>query len=395
MLKPIGLLPNRILKLLLGLLISSNIFSQSYENYKTILDTTFLSTTLNYEKSIAVTVPWSWEYGQKTHYSFPLIIMFDQQNQRSHNYMLNTIDYLTSNDQMPASIVVSVKSDQEHRLYETLHRVSSEKGGAEINEAFIFDELIPFVKKKFGGGEFNLLIGHSRYGYFTTELFASRINDLNAVVSLSPFFFQENVNLCDSIQGLTNSKTEFHRYYRFGIGEDYPKDFHAMDKVVKKINNEKLNCKGYLFEQAGHNVTPGLTIGAALYEIFEKWALYQNAYFDNGFRLVEQMEDFELKIASHYGTSFSFSIGVLNGKGWYLYGENEFDLAIAAWQQLVKYYPNFSEAYLSMIDADLQKSGTINQQLKKQFLSSLEKSTLYTDEEKQELLDELDELSKL
>ena len=103
---------------------------------------------------------------------------------------------------MPSSIIISIESEQKYRYFETLHKISSEKGLAEENEKFIFDELIPLAEKHYNASLFRLFIGHSRYGYFTSSLFFSRIDDLNGVISLSPFFSQKNVDLTDSLQNL-------------------------------------------------------------------------------------------------------------------------------------------------------------------------------------------------
>ena len=171
--------------------------SQSYERYTTLLDTTIQSDVLGFEKNIRVTVPIMWQ--EDLNSEFPLIVVFDSQNQRSHGYILNTIDYLSSTEQMPLAVVVSVESTQKHRLSETLHSVSGERGMLEKNEEFLFEELIPMAEEKWKASNFRILIGHSRYGYFTTSLFHSRINELNAVIALSPFYTQTNVNLVDSI----------------------------------------------------------------------------------------------------------------------------------------------------------------------------------------------------
>lgn len=169
-------------------LFNINLFSQNYERYKKLQDTSIHSKNLGFDKKISVTVPIEWQKNTKS--NFPLIIVFDRQNKRSHNYIINTIDYLTSTEQMPSSIIISVESEQRYRYIETQYKVSDKNGLAAENEKFIFDELIPLVEKDYHASAFRLLIGHSRYGYFTTSLFSSRINDLNAVISMSPFLIR-------------------------------------------------------------------------------------------------------------------------------------------------------------------------------------------------------------
>ncbi|MFT6856569.1 MAG: hypothetical protein ACJA0X_002549 [Cyclobacteriaceae bacterium] len=377
--------------LLLILICSTNIFGQDYERYKKILDTTITSKHLGFDKNITITVPFEWQ--KDLNRDFPLIIIFDRQNQRSHNFILNTIDYLTSNEQMPSAIIISVESEQKYRYLETLHKASSEKGLAEENEKFLFDELIPLAEKQYNASPFRLFIGHSRYGYFTSSLLMSSINDLNGVISLSPFFTQTNVDLTDSIRKIESQVFNSHKYYRFGIGNDYPSDFLKMDSVIKQLNNSELNAKGFLFKEADHNVTPGLTIGISLYEIFEDWAKIQSKYFSNDQKDLNIINALEEEIIAKYGNRLEFSLGILNGKGWYFYNEKEYENAIKAWRLLIKSYPNFSEGYSYIMDAQVQLNQDISETIEK-FNESLAKSDIYSEKEKEELKKEIEDLKK-
>ena len=85
---------------------------------------------------------------------FPLIIVFDRQNKRSNHYILNTIDYLTSNEQIPSSIVISIESEQRYRYLETQYKISDPKGLAQENEKFIFEQLIPLAEREYKASSF-------------------------------------------------------------------------------------------------------------------------------------------------------------------------------------------------------------------------------------------------
>lgn len=370
---------------------STNLLGQDYERYKKLLDTTITSKHLGFDKNVTITVPFEWQ--KDVNRDFPLIIVFDRQNQRSHNFVLNTIDYLTSNEQMPSAIIISVESDQKYRYLETLYKASSEKGLAEENEKFIFDELIPLAENQFNASPFRLFVGHSRYGYFTSSLLISRINELSGVISLSPFFTQPNVDLTDSIISMKNQLFISNKYYRFGIGNDYPTDFIKMDSVIKLLDNDKFNVKGFLFKEADHNVTPGLTIGVSLYEIFENWSKIQSSYFSNEQKDLKIINSLEEEIERKYGVPLEFSLGILNGKGWYFYNEGEYDKAIEAWGLLLKSYPNFSEGYLYILEAQIQLNKDYSETEKK-FIDSIAKSNIYSESEKKELIQELKKLKE-
>ena len=268
-----------------------------------------------------------------------------------------------------------------------MHKASDKNGLALENDAFIFKELIPLAEKHFKASSFRLFIGHSRYGYYSTSLFCSKTNHLNAVIAISPFFKQQNVSLYDSIIDLNNEKVNFKKYYRFAIGNDYPDDFIKMDSTLKQLSNENTNAKGSFYEQAVHNVTPGLSIAVALYEIFEDWSKIQSKYISNDQKEISIVENLQLEIEQIYGIDLAFSLGNLNGKGWYFYNEGQYGKAIEAWELLLKTYPNYSEAILYIMDAQLQLKKE-RQPTFERFKKSLAKTTIYTDIEKDELLEE-------
>ncbi|MFZ6051221.1 alpha/beta hydrolase-fold protein [Halocola ammonii] len=373
---------------LLALLLSASVLqSQTYERYKILLDTTLESKALGFEKNIKVTVPFTWQENLGS--EFPLIVVFDSQNQRSHGYILNTIDYLSSTEQMPLAVVISVESTQEHRLSETLHSISGERGMLEKNEMFLFEELIPLAEEKWKASKYRIFVGHSRYGYFTTSLFHNRIDELNAVIALSPFYTQTNVNLVDSLAQLENLDLSTKKYYRYGVEGAYLEHYNAIDSLLSDFDNPMIDADGRFFLEADHNAVPGLTIAPALYDIFEYWAEGQAIYFSNENKDVGQLKIQSANIRQHYGSDFSFGLGVLNGKGWYFYNEGEFDLAIAAWRELLRAYPSFSEGYLYIFYAE-QEMERDTQKTISDLKASLKVSKFYSEAEKQEILAEVE-----
>lgn len=369
-----------------------NLYAQNYERYRKLKDTTIISKHLGFEKKISIWVPIEWQKGIKN--SFPLTIVFDKQNQRSHNYIINTIDYLTSNELIPSSIIISIASEQRYRYVETQYKISDPNGLALENEKFIFEELIPLAEKEYKAAPFRLFIGHSRYGYFTTSLFNSRTKDLNAVIAMSPFFNQKNIDLTDSIGKLHPSSYRSKKYYRFGIGNDFPEDFSKMDSALRKRTpNPLLDIKASRFKEASHNVTPGLMISTALYEIFEEWSAIQAKYSSVKQTDLGVKTSLDQEISSNYGTKLNFSLGVLNGKGWHFYNEKQYAKAIEAWRILMASYPNFSEGYLYLLNAQIQLKLNHDQTVE-DFKKSLASSEFYSEKAKKELMAELQEIIK-
>lgn len=365
--------------------------AQEYERYKKLTDTSILSGHLGYERAISVVVPIEWQADIDR--EFPLIVIFDRQNERSVGYMLQTIDYMTSNEQIPGCVVITVGSVMQHRYHETLDEASSPDGRMDANARFLFEELIPMAENNYKAGEFRLLIGHSRYGYFTTAMLASHWNELSGVISISPVFRQKGVDLTDSLSRAARENLGTIRYYRYAIGNDYPEEYEYMDDVLSRLGPTRMDAHGWLFPEADHNVTPGLCIAQALYEIFAYWSGIQQAYMDmEGVPMLE-IFNMEVQMNKHYGAPLRFALGILNGKGWDAYNRKEYGEAIDAWDNLLAQYPNYSEAYLYIMDAVIQL-GRDPELTYRRFLESIQDSAFYTVEEKSELRKEADELLK-
>ena len=369
----------------------TNTYGQTYERYKHLVDTTLSSTSLEYNKQISITVPI--EYQKDIDFKFPLIILFDKHLERMQGYALHTIDYLTSTLCMPPSVIISVASGEGiNRRHETNLTISDSLAFGAQNEQFIFDELIPFAEEQLSTSGFRLLIGHSRYGYFTTHLLSERLTDLNAVISMSPFFVQKNVNLVDSlVTRLQTTGLPHHVYYRFGIGNDYPDDFALMENAMNKgqLQHSQFNIKGVLYEEAYHNATPGLIIAESLYDIFEYWAKNQNEYFPYGKDDISILPQLQDSIHDHYGEYLPFSMTALNGKGWEFFGEKKYLKAIKIWNVVLEQYPNLAEFYLYIASAQKELNQPYNDTLDK-FLKLMELSDAYSADEKAELLQELE-----
>lgn len=365
--------------------------AQTYERYKSWEDTSYFSAALGYPKQLQVVVPQEFQDNLPDQ-NFPLIVIFDSQNQRSYQFLLRTIDYLTSTEQMPASVIVGVASEMEHRLAETLlPATDSLRGRADQNEAFIFDELLPLCSARYKTKGFRMLVGHSRYGYFTAHLYQKRFDDLHAVVALSPVFFQKKVDLTTPIAKLyAEAQPPRQSYFRYCIGSDYPEDFAAMQQKLAAVNQPaaRVNIAGYLFPQADHNVTPGLGIGRALYDIFEYWSTQQNLYMRDDMRDIDSLQAYLTAIQNHYGAALVPGLGILNGKGWFFFNQEMYTEAIAAWELMLTYYPNFTDGYAFIMDAQ-DKLGIDYQPTLARLRTSLVGNQFYEPEELKEIEAEL------
>jgi predicted alpha/beta superfamily hydrolase len=380
----------RLSTLILLILLTSAVHSQGWESYKKLCDTSILSEYLGYEKDFTVIVPKEFRYGQRTNY--PLIIVYDRQNEVNFNYMIQTMDYLTAFGQMPACVIIGVSSDNTKRISETQLKTSAANGLGEKNDRFIFKELIPLARDFYACNSFKLLIGHSRYGYFSTYQLYKHFDELNGVISISPFFTQKNVNLVDSIaNSLSTYPTMPHQvYYQFATGDSVEdtRDYSLMHDRLNKVRKpDYFHFKGYEFYRSSHFTTPGLAVGQSLYTLFSEWANQSMRFYHDTASTTSDYTKYAgamNTVRLTYKERIPFSIGVFNGKGWQFYNKGKYEQAIDAWKLLAEVYPDYSESYLFIAMAQKELKFPFENALQ-YFLLNLEKSPFYSAAEKEEL----------
>ena len=368
-------------------------YNQELNRYKELPDTLLSSKFLPFKKKLKVFLPR--EFRNNASDPFPLIIVFDSQNQRNFRYILSTIDYLTAGAQIPPSVVLGIESEDSHRLSETtLPATNKDRLGGQ-NEHFIMKELIAFAQKNYHVSGFNILIGHSAYGYFTTYLLSQYPKELYAVISASPNLITSKVNLVDSIQRLQKRSLPHKIYYRYSTGHE--KGMSAgrkvMDSCLSLHQNNLLDHKSFSFPDADHNITPGLTILPSLYEIFARWVDIQEDFLKDNTDTKYALSKARQKISGHYGITLPLSLNYLNGRAWQLYNEKKYIEAISNWKEILKLYPQFSEAYLGIISSE-KGLGKSLKETSLLFSKGLLESAFYTEAQKIELTNEFEELMK-
>lgn len=376
-----------------GLLAQSE--SEYYQNPKdTVLSSRFLGT----QKSITVILPKSFSKSRST--KFPLIIVFDRQNKRNFRQAFEDINYLVSFDEMPEAVVIGISTDNNQRFFETSLLASAEQARGEKLIRFLFEELIPWASSALNCGSNRVLIGHSRFGYFSSYILANQLPHLTAVVSLSPFFVQPHVNVTDSLVSSLSTRQWHHTvYYRFVTGDSATdtNEFSLMQSALSRARvPESFNWKGTAFYNARHMAVPGLGLMPSQLEIFDYWSdatikmLQTEALFTP-----EVYQQFKQQMKRHYGDSLGLGLSVLNGIGYKFYNKQQYEAARTAWQILLQEYPMFAAASISIAKSYEQEGKPVLAAAHyKQAAQLLADNSFYPTEVRQEMLTAIGEALK-
>lgn len=371
-------------------------FAQTASDYyQPPLDTILSSKFLHEQRPISVILPKSFNKGKAT--KFPLVIVFDRQNQRIFRQTFETINYLVSFDEMPEAIIIGISTENnQKRIYETSLKSSLEKATGENFIRFLYEELIPWAEAELNCGSNRIFIGHSRFGYFSSYLLTSQLTALTGVISLSPFFKEPNVNLVDSLKSrLLTTRLPHTVYYRFITGDSITdtKDYLLMDSfLVTAKPTTNFNWKGTAFYNAKHMAVPGLGVMPSLVEIFDFWSDEMTKVLQSEQPFTTEVyKRFTNRMKSHYGDGIGLGLSVLNGIGYKFYNNQQYEYARAAWQALLQEYPMFSYAYVS-IAKSYAKEGNKKAaaEMYRKARQELSDNTFYNKEQSLEILHEIE-----
>jgi enterochelin esterase-like enzyme len=331
------------------LICSIGLMGQEVAGFQAPVDSAFFSTQLDYEKNIRIWVPETYFEGWDR--SYPLIIIFDAQNDINLEYMVQTVSYLSRLSQIPECVVVGVEAaPQGGRYRETQLKVNKANVLGEEHDAFIFEELIPYMKANYPVADQTILMGHSRFGFYTSYLLTRHLKDVLGVISMSPFFDHGKLNLMDDLlEGLEEVSLERHLYYVIGGGNpitDTEDQLAMADRLEAKRLPRKFKWKALYYPEADHITVPGLTAGQGLYFIYEEWCKQQLAFFHSApTDMIALYDEKQAAVKKAYGVSMPWDLGVLNGAGWRLFNEKNYEAAIQCWEILGREYPHYAEAF--------------------------------------------------
>lgn len=346
-----------MLFLLLGCLQAFDGFAQTgSEYYRAPLDTTLYSKSLAQVRKLTVILPTTFNAARRTKY--PLIIVFDRQNRGIFRQIVESIDYLTRFDAMPEAVIIGISSAQQRTLETSLRSENKQATGEELIR-FVFEELMPWCEATYHTGQCRNLIGHSRFGYFTTVMMCRQAAQLSSVVSLSPFYKQGQANWVDSVTTrFAPTRPLVHKlFYRFVTGDslsDTP-DYARMQAALRRAPlHPNFNWDAHAFYKASHNVVPGLGVMPALLDVFHDWAAGANKFSPYNAQAVNaSYNGFLTRMRDVYGAEIGLGVARLNGLGNEYYNQKKYDKALFFWQELLVDYPFFTPVYLNVADTYL------------------------------------------
>ena len=329
-----------------------------YSNDSMTFDSKFLqrSITLN------VHLPETFNFSQTT---YPITIVFDSQHERTYPQIISSIDLLTSETQIPEMIVIGVPFNVENRYYLTSNQKldGDSLSGIERFELFLFNELIPKLKKEKKANNFLSICGHSRTAYLVNYLAVKRFNEINIAISLSGFFSEKplSTNSFDEfLQNTDKFKNKFSYYATSGNTLEESTYLTEYQKIFKSSpysfnsNNLKIHFKEN--SSANHMTNYWTSVPEILIDAFSEYNLILDNWFHKKLKenpnLKNPVHAFEMDIKkSNLGFEVNPSLThIFSLASHFGYQQDEFQKAIEFMNLGLRYYPEYLDFYIEIIE---------------------------------------------
>lgn len=337
---------------------------------KTIVD--IHSEKENLDRKIYIQLPK--DYGT-VNKQYPLILLFDAQDQTLYNYTSSSIDRLTWTNDIPEAIFVGIVQNDRSR---ELNFENNEMSSLHFLN-FIKNDLINYLGKQYSLNGYYTLIGHSLGGQFVTNAMLTYPETFKSVISISGALNYPNrdnaiksktlTKLNDYVSTTPNSDFLRQKYY-FSTGDEGFQDsgfkLGAL-KLDSSLKASKPNLKNWHFDYLkgfNHMTTPLISIPAGLTFIFQDWhfsdslAMDVLLYHKNDPLKVLKAKKEVINIS--YGTDIVLPYNAFYQFADYYLSKGQVNEAEALTKQIIDLYPNNDESYNLMAEVLLKKGDVKN-----------------------------------
>lgn len=395
-------------KILLTLVIfmsSFAVFSQNFSEY-TNEKLHLYSTYLNDSIHLNFHLPFTHKFAAAST-KYPITIIFDSQHERTYPHIINSIDLLTSESQMPENIIIGIPFNRYNRLYSTSNQKikNDSLSGIERLEKFLFNELIPRIQKEYKGNAFITFVGHSRTAYLVNYLITKRSAQLNVAIALSGFYDGNaltTLGFKDYIKNAQNFPHKIRYYYTAGSSleeESYLKECLDMNAFI--IENKLQNHFEAHFTEnksANHMTNYWVSLPPIFCSTYTQYNAILNTWFHEKLKsnqiknpIIEYENDLK-NTSLQLGFSVNPSITqIFSLASSYGMEKKEYKTAIQFLEKGLDYFPGYHDFDLEIANyyqlANQPEKVSFYQ---KEYMKKVEARTDLTKEEKEKLLSFLD-----
>lgn len=235
--------------LLLSIFFTASLFAQPYSDKIPTHETFKIdSKQVSETRTINIWLPENYKTGKD---SFPVLYMPDGGINEDFPHIANTIEKLIDSKQIKPVILVGIENTQRRRDLTGPTSVKKDMeiapvvGGSEQFRAFISDELIPEINRRYRTSNTKGIIGESLAGLFVTETFLLTPDLFNFYIAFDPSLWWNNKSLLNSASAYLDKFPASSKTFWFA-GSGTKDIFKPVAKLAETLTKKNLpNLKWY------------------------------------------------------------------------------------------------------------------------------------------------------
>lgn len=216
-------------------------------------------------------------------------------------------------------------------------------GGAKFL-AFITQELMPLVERKYRTHDYRIIEGASAAGVFSLYALRSRPDLFDAALTYSSaVWWADGAESVATVEHLKEIET-FDKYLYTAIGNEPAPMRPYYDSMIEGIQQHQpdgLRWVNDAFSNVPHNLVTNAGSFRAHHNLFFS-ALMALKHYDGN---VSSIEKYYEALSRQYGTSMKAPEGVIRQLGYHFVGQQNFDEATKLFKYGILHYPNIPDAY--------------------------------------------------
>jgi len=329
------------------------------------------STILNEERPLLVYTPPDYNNVET---KYPVLYLLDGGAHYLH--ACGILQILSRSGRIPQMIIIGIPNTQRNRDFTpTVSDELQNSGGGENFLAFLKDELVPFVNKKYRTQSYSILFGHSLTGMYDIYTLSKEKDLFDAFILASPFLQYDDEVALNSLESFLKDSPELNHSIYITIGNE-PNYFASLDKLTnlfKTYSSEKLRWKYVKMENEDHGSIPHKTIYDGLEFIFSDWRITADRLASG----IDAIDEHYSILSKRFGYEIKIPEFLLNQLGYRYINQKLFDEAITVFLRNIENYPNSANVYDSMGDAYVAAGQY--EKAKKNYANAIERGTVSAD----------------
>lgn len=305
---------------------------------------TLYSEILGMNKSYQVFLPESYHYSPKS--TYPVLYIID--GDYNFYYQTGIIESLSNvSEKIPELIVVGI-SDNGNEGYRkdcTKKTETNPTGNADTFLRYIEEELKPIIKKEYQVSSYQILVGHSLGGLFTTNVLVDKPEAFSAYIAIDPSYWWDDYQIVSRADSLFKSREELSSKFFVTLADSKQMGVHQFVGVLEKYYSTSKNWTFKYYEEENHGSVGILSLSNGLVKIFEDWELDRAEFYElkTGEKVIQHYK----KLSEQYQSKLRIPPNLLANIIYYFHkNDKQEDLEIIE-KGILEYFPSSKDDYYS------------------------------------------------